>query len=250
MGGLSVLKQLLRVFPQENYIYLGDTARLPYGTKSAGIIQQYAEQALSFLLQKNVKAIVIACNSVSSQFREKSFHGIPVLHVIGPASRLAVQVSEKKSIGVLGTRATIESGRYRDSILAFAPEAEVFSQPCPLFVPLAEEALVDDPITNLISYRYIKPLLDQGIDTLIMGCTHYPILRASIEKVVGHRVSLIDPGEALATELKYQNSFVPKQPGAAGRPLKILTTDSSNSVRILLDLLLPQVECVFEFVTL
>ncbi len=205
VGGLTVLKVLANHLPDEHFLYLGDSARLPYGTKSPQTIRKYSEQALGFLADMGVKALVIACNSASSQFRESHFRDIPVENVIDPGAVTALRATQGR-IGILGTRATVTSKVYESALLELAQsknrKVEVFAAAAPLFVPLAEEGWIDDPITNLIVFRYLQPLIQQNIDTLILGCTHYPILRASIQRAVGNSVSLIDSGEALAENLR------------------------------------------------
>lgn len=229
IGGLTVLKELLYHFPQESFVYLGDTARLPYGSKSADTIRKYSEQNLKFLLSQNVKALVIACNSASTQMREDHYQNIPLYNVILPGAEEALRKSSSLRIGVLGTRATVASGAYEEQIKNLNPQAQVFSQSCPLFVPLAEEAWIDDPITNLIVYRYVQVVLQHRVDTLVLGCTHYPILKNAIARVAGSDVQLVDSGEAIA--LKLQNDFaigrMGRSPSTVGHK-KILTTDSSE----------------------
>jgi glutamate racemase len=202
IGGITVLRALARKFPEENFVYLGDTARLPYGAKSPTTIRKYTEQNLKFLMTKNVKAMVIACNSASTQWSEPLFENTPVFNVIQPGARAALARSSELRIGVLGTRATIESKSYELALKSLNPDVQVFSQASPLLVHLAEEGWIDDPVTNLIVYRYLQPLLSQRIDTLILGCTHYPILQNSIQRVTGQQVELVDSGEALAEDLE------------------------------------------------
>ena len=228
IGGLTVLKELALQFPQENFLYLGDTARLPYGSKSPQTIRKYSEQNILFLERQNVKAIVIACNTASSQLTEKEFDGLPIYNVIEPGSQRALEVSSSGRIGVLGTRATVNSQAYRKKILEYHPEAQVFDQACPLFVPLAEEGWDSDPVTNLIVFRYLGPLLQNKIDTLILGCTHYPILKSSIAKVTGSAVELVDSGEAIARWLSRdieQGRLGVNHDGP--RSIDIMTTDHS-----------------------
>ena len=201
IGGVTVLCALAKKFPNENFVYLGDTARLPYGTKSSSTIRKYTEQNLKFLQAKGVKAMVIACNSASAQWDQAEFAGIPVFTVIAPAARAATALSLDGKIGVLGTRATVKSRAFELALKKLNPEVEVFAQACPLLVPLAEEGWIDDPVTNLIAYRYLQPLLGLGIDTLILGCTHYPILRSSLQKAMGAAVTLVDCGQAVAEDL-------------------------------------------------
>lgn len=227
IGGLTVLKTLAEKFPQAKFTYLGDTARLPYGSKSADTIRKYSEQIMNFLLQQKVDAIVIACNSASSQVLEKKWHNIPVFNVIDPGVRQALKMSVNKHIGVLGTRATINSESYQQRLKQNAPDATVFAQACPLFVPLAEEGWIDDPLTNLVVHRYVAPLKSSNIDTLILGCTHYPLLKSSISKVCGQQIQLVDSGEAIAEDL--QNTlFVNQIADADAKPeIHLLLTDLS-----------------------
>ncbi len=206
LGGLSVLKELAQRFPNENFIYLGDTARLPYGSKSVDTIQKYAEQNIEFLLKKEAKVIVVACNSASSAFltKNKKDYGLPIINVIEPASQSAINTSQTNNIGVLGTRATIQQKAYNRVIGLLAPQYKIHSVACPLFVPFIEEGLIDDPIMNLIIHRYIYPLLKTNIDTLILGCTHYPLIKDYIQKVAGKYIQLIDSAPAVADILQHK----------------------------------------------
>lgn len=229
VGGLTVLKDLALYFPYESFLYLGDTARLPYGTKSPETIRAYSEQVMNYLAKQNVKAIVIACNSASSQVPESGWHNIPVYNVITPGAELAVSYSKNLKIGVLGTRATIESNTYTRALKKINPDVQVYSEPCPLLVPLAEEALIDDPITNLIVYRYVQPLVSLGIDTLIMGCTHYPLLKSSIQKACGSHVTLIDSGISVSEKMTMDfvaRKIVPEKAGE--QVIHIQSTDLSK----------------------
>lgn len=253
VGGLTVLKVLAEHFPQEHFIYLGDTARLPYGTKSPETIRSYSEQILSFLTGRKVDALVIACNTASSQVSEKTWNGIPVFNVIEPGAAMAVMMSESNSIAVLGTRATVASEAYPKEIRRLQPAAEVYSQACPLFVPLAEEGWIDDPITNLIAFRYVQPLLQHKIDTLILGCTHYPLLKMAIQKACGNSVQLVDSGKALALKLEeaFQSGAL-KPAGTEGTgEIHILATDLSIHMQELAaSILAPLKIQSFEFVHL
>lgn len=200
IGGLTVVRALMKRLPNENIIYFGDTARVPYGPKSAQVVREYTAQDTDFLLSKNVKMIVIACNTVSSvaidvvQNRAK----IPVVGVILPGSESAVQSSKKKRIGVIGTLTTVLSNAYTNAIRQIDSSVEVFTQACPLFVPLAEEGWTNHHATELIAKEYLFPLKLHKIDTLILGCTHYPILEDVIRKAVGETVQLIDSGKCTA----------------------------------------------------
>jgi glutamate racemase len=230
IGGLTVLKVLAERFPQESFLYLGDTARLPYGSKSGHTIRRYSEQNVHYLLRQGVKAIVIACNSASSQFPESEFEGVAIYNTIHPGSFKALSITKNHKIGILGTRATVQSAAYANELKRLDPKVEVFSQACPLFVPLAEEGWVDDPITNLVVYRYVQPIVSHGIDTLILGCTHYPILKGGIRKVVGWDIELVDSGEAIA-ELIAQDIEMARFKDTradAVQNISILTTDASE----------------------
>lgn len=222
LGGLTVLKALIQEMPHESFVYLGDTARLPYGTKSANTIRKYTEQNLKFLKNQNAKTLVIACNSASAQWSDAEFEGLPVLTVIEPTSLIASGITRNKKIGLLATRATVGSKAFDLALQNLDPEIKLFSQSAPLLVPLAEEGLSDDPLTSLIVYRYLQPLLANGIDTLILGCTHYPILKEALQKAAGHDVQLVESGFAVAKKLK---SLI-ESPLETQAQIKIFTTDS------------------------
>lgn len=230
LGGLTVLKELAHRFPGESFIYLGDTARLPYGSKSPETIRKYSEQNIKMLTDRQVKAVVIACNSASTQVMEHEWNGIPVYNVIEPGARLAVKMSATGRIGVLGTRATIGSGAYTAQIKKHSPGAQVFSQACPLFVPLAEEGWDQDPITNLIVFRYLQSVMQNQIDALILGCTHYPLLKNAISRVTGSSVELIDSGEAIAQWLEedFASGRLKRRSSSGKRRVDVLTTDYSE----------------------
>jgi len=243
VGGLTVLRELASHFPTENFIYLGDTARLPYGTKSPETIRSYSVQVLNFLTERKVDAVVIACNTASSQVNEREWNSIPIFNVIEPGAERAVAASANQKIGVLGTRATISSEAYAKEIQKLSASAQVFSQSCPLFVPLAEEGWVDDPITNLIAYRYIHPLLHHQIDTLILGCTHYPLLKLAIQKACGSAVTLVDSAQAIAEKL--ETAFKEGKLKTSGKDkgeLHILATDLSDHTQALAKQILAPLE--------
>lgn len=240
IGGITVLRELAYQFPHENFLYVGDTARLPYGSKSPTTIRKYSEQIIAFLKKQNVKAIVIACNTASSQVPEKEFTGTPVYNVIDPGSQRALELSHSKRIGLVATRATVQSQAYTKKIHTLEESAQVFAQTAPLFVPLAEEGWDADPITNLIAFRYLQPLLQENIDTLILGCTHYPILKSSIARVTGPNIKLVDSGEAIAHWIQNdmdQKRILENTPGQ-GRAINIMTTDQSDHFNRLADKLL------------
>jgi glutamate racemase len=204
IGGLTVVKRLASTLPNESIIYFGDTARVPYGSKSNSTVIEYSIQNTKFLLQKNIKALVVACNTASSIAIPdlKKMFDIPIIGMIEPGSRMALQESHTKKIGVIGTRATISNLAYSKEIKKMNDSAEVFEKPCPLFVPLAEEGWIKHQATFEIAEEYLKELRENGIDTLVLGCTHYPILSEVIQKVVGSKVTLIDSGVASSEVIK------------------------------------------------
>src|SRR6266571_5391653 len=185
IGGLTVVQALMKRLPHENIVYFGDTERVPYGPKSNQVVREYAAQDTDFLVGHNVKMIVVACNTVSSVALEvvQKHSKVPVVGVILPGAKAAVRATTKKRIGVIGTIGTIASNAYTNAIRQFDSLATVVGQPCPLFVPLAEEGWIDHKATELIAKEYLFPLKLQKIDTLVLGCTHYPILREVIQHV-------------------------------------------------------------------
>lgn len=247
IGGVSVLRELALRFPFCNFVYLGDTARLPYGTKSPETIRKYSEQNLNFLIQKNVQALVIACNSASAQMPEESFMGRPLYNVIVPGAKKALACSQSKKIGILGTRATIQSQAYQKLLLSLDPEVQTFPQACPLLVPLAEEGWLEDPVTNLIVFRYIHPLLAYQLDTLILGCTHYPLLSKAIQNAIGKNVQLIDSGSTLASLLEQTLTF--KKLESKGK-IDIFCTDLNSQFMSLALRLLPDFNLHFQLADL
>ncbi|MDR0927977.1 MAG: glutamate racemase [Ignavibacteria bacterium] len=199
IGGLSVLKQLIRFLPYENYVYLGDTARVPYGNKSNTTVKQYATDCASFLLSKKVKLIVVACNTVSAvalQSVKDIAVDVPVIGMIEPAAAAALHSTNNGRIGVIGTRATIASNSYKNAIIGLAPDnaVQVYSQECPLFVPLVEEGMMQHPASHIIAEEYLSLLISQKVDTLVLGCTHYPLLSPLIRDIMPN-TSQIDSGE-------------------------------------------------------
>ena len=200
IGGLTVVKRVSSTLPNENIIYFGDTARVPYGSKSNSTVIEYALQDAKFLINKNVKAIVVACNTVSSiSLKElRNNFNVPIIGMIEPGAKYAVKETKNGRIGVIGTRATINNKAYSTEIKRIKPEIKVFEKACPLFVPLAEEGWVNHKATYEIAEEYLKELKDLNIDTLVLGCTHYPILADVIQEIIGENVKLIDSGIASA----------------------------------------------------
>ncbi|MDP2725086.1 MAG: glutamate racemase, partial [Syntrophales bacterium] len=200
IGGLTVVRALMERAPFENIVYFGDTARVPYGIKSVETITHYATQITEFLLRQEVKLLIIACNTMAAVAREAvaSLSPVPVLDVIDAGAKSAVADPRTRSVGVIGTLATINSNAYARAIHRYAPDIRIFSQACPLFVPLVEEGWLDHPVTRLTAQEYLSPVLAEHIDTLVLGCTHYPLLKALLQDVVGPNIRLVDSALAMA----------------------------------------------------
>lgn len=194
VGGLTVLKEIFRVLPEESTIYLGDTARVPYGIRSPETVTRYSFENAEFLVSKGIKLLVIACNTASAVSLEaiREMFSIPVIGVIEPGAKAAAAATKNRKIGIIGTEATINSGAYTKGIKAVDSSIEVNGFACPLFVPLVEEGFTDDDITALVAERYLKDVKAAGVDTLVLGCTHYPLLKPVISKVMGRDIALID----------------------------------------------------------
>lgn len=204
VGGLTVVKEIMRQLPGENMIYFGDTARVPYGSKSKKTVLKYSRQIVRFLMEHGVKAIVVACNTASAlalgEIREEI--SIPVMGVVEPGAKMAADSTKTNCIGIIGTESTIKSGIYSKYLRKINPELTVVSRACPLFVPLVEEGLLEDRITDDMIERYLHELKEYGIDSLILGCTHYPLIRNAIGKYMGPKVSLVNPAYETAKSLK------------------------------------------------
>jgi glutamate racemase len=204
IGGLTVLKEIVAKLPDENIIYLGDTARVPYGIRSPETVTRYSFENTHFLLSQEIKMLVVACNTataISLDAVKKEFP-LPVIGVLEPGARAAVAVTKSRKVGVIGTEATIGSGAYEKAIRRLAPDVEVMSLACPLFVSLAEEGWTDNDVAELVAEKYLAPLRGTGVDTLVLGCTHYPLLKAVIGKAAGPRIRLIDSATETAKEVK------------------------------------------------
>lgn len=203
VGGLTVLTALRRRLPEQDFLYLGDTARLPYGSKSQTTIRRYALKATAHLIRHDVRLLVVACNTASAFALPDVVEAspVPVLGVVEPGVRAALARGARK-IAVIGTEGTIRSGAYQQALHKRAPGVSVLAAPCPLFVPLAEEGMADHPATEMIAREYLTPLLDQGIDTLVLGCTHYPALRETLAAVCGPGVTIIDSATAVAAAVE------------------------------------------------
>lgn len=204
VGGLTVAKEIMRQLPGESLVYFGDTARVPYGSKSRNTVCKYSRQIAKFLLTKNVKAIVIACNTASALARDEleQMVEVPIVDVVQPGARMAADSTKNKNIGIIGTESTIKSGIYEEYLHKIDPEITVVSKACPLFVPLVEEGLLEDRVTEDIVGRYLHDMKEYEIDALVLGCTHYPLLRGVIGREMGPDVKLVNPAYETAKSLK------------------------------------------------
>lgn len=205
VGGLTVVKEVINVLPKEDIVYFGDTARVPYGSKSKELVYKFSCEIIDFLKTQNVKAIIIACNTVSSNCYEdlkNRFLDIPIIEVLNPGVASAIKVTKNNKIGIIGTEATVRSNQYEKKIKNIIKDAKVYSKACPLFVPLAEEGLLEDKITIDIANMYLENLKKYNIDSLILGCTHYPLLKSTIKKVIGENVNIVDPAFETAMQMK------------------------------------------------
>ena len=231
IGGLTVAAALKKHLPSETIFYIGDTARVPYGGKSRKTVERYSIEIGGLLLAEQAKMIVVACNTASALAvpRMKELFKVPVQGVVTPGAEASLRATRNGRIGVIGTRATIASGAYERAIHALDPRARVFSEACPLLVPLIEEGMFDDPITDQIINRYLAPLLAEDIDTLVLGCTHYPLAQESIARAAGDTVSLVDSAEncALAVKVLLEGQVPPAPADHLGK-LDVALTDSTE----------------------
>jgi len=206
VGGLTVLREVQRLLPAEQLIYFGDTARVPYGTKSPATVERYAIEASEFLVSKGVKLLVVACNTASAVALPalKARFDVPVVGVIEPGARRALKVTRNRHIGVIGTEGTVKSEAYTRALQLLDPAVVVRSAPCPLFVPLAEEGWAEHEVARLAAQEYLAPLVDARIDTLVLGCTHYPLLKTTLAQILGAEVELVDSAEETAQVVAHQ----------------------------------------------
>ncbi len=204
VGGLTVAREIMRQIPQERIVYFGDTARVPYGSKSTDTLIRYTRQIIRFLKTRGVKAIVVACNTASATALEAIIDEIdlPIIGVVRPGAKVAAKATRNEKIGIIGTEATVNSKMYEKFIRELLPSAEVIGKACPLFVPLVEEGWTKDPITEEVAKRYLEDLKKSDIDTLILGCTHYPLLRHMVGEIMGEKVTMVNPAYETAIELR------------------------------------------------
>lgn len=232
VGGLTVIKEIMKLLPEENVVYFGDTARVPYGPRSSETITKYTYQAVNFLLEQNIKAIVIACNTASARSLKKAQerYNIPIMGVIKPGASAAVNTTKNGKIGVIGTEGTINSEAYVKEITALKSDVDIYARSCPLFVPIAEEGWADTEVSKLTASTYLSYFNDTNIDTLVMGCTHYPLLENTIRDFFKNSISLINPALETASRLKdmLYKYGMQKNDGTAG-VYKYFVSDRPNN---------------------
>lgn len=241
IGGLTVLKTLQQKLPHESFIYLGDTARVPYGSHAQETIKQFSFELLDFILKQNVKLVVVACNTIAATCLEelKQKSPVPIISVIEPTVEEVINVSQTKKIGVIGTRATIESNIYKKKFELLSADwrmkFQIYQQPCPLFVPIVEENLLEHLAAEKFARTYLEPLLKNNIDTLVLGCTHYPLMKDLIRKIVGESIQIVDSAEPTAEYvLKFleSNNLLSENPA---QNIQLDFTEVSDNTKITLE---------------
>lgn len=244
VGGLTVVREIMRNIPNERIIYFGDTARVPYGSKSKETILRFSRQIVHFLQSQDIKALVVACNTASAFALEEIKHevNIPIVGVVRPGAKVACETTRNNRIGIIATKGTISSGLYTQLIHEMNPQAEVVGKACPLFVPLVEEGWWKDPITVEVAKRYLEELKDKEIDTLILGCTHYPLLRSLIGEIMGEKVTLVNPAYETALELKRlleKKGIACRMKPGEENPCRFFVSDAAESFREFASEILP-----------
>jgi len=204
LGGLTVVREVQRILPEESIIYFGDTARVPYGTKSNETVQKFSREITNFLIEKRVKAVVIACNTASAVALHdlRNRYNLPILGVVNPGARAAISVTLNNIVGAIGTTSTIVSDAYAKTINELNSDIQVYSQACPLLVPLVEEGWLNHSITKQVLEVYLRPLVEKKMDSIILGCTHYPLLKQTIKRVLPNTIRIVDSAEVVALDLK------------------------------------------------
>ena len=251
IGGLTVLAALTARLPGERFVYLGDTARLPYGSKSSDTVKRYALRAGLYLSEQGIKMLVVACNTAASAalpVLEQAL-SVPVIGVVGPGARIAVRES-RRAIGMIGTESTVASGAYERAIRELRPGASILARACPLFVPLAEEGWFDHPVTREVAHLYLGDMASSGVDTLILGCTHYPLLREAIAAAVGDGVRLVDSASSVALAVGETLASEKMTAPAGTGDLRLLVTDAAPRVRRIAGLILGEAAERIELVDL
>jgi len=235
LGGLTVVKEVIKKLPNENVVYFGDTARVPYGSKSKKTVTRFSIENTEFLLKFRAKVIVVACNTSSSLSLNalRARFKVPIIGVIAPGVKRAIEVTKNDRIGVIGTKATIKSGSYIKELKRQDGNKKCTAESCPLFVPLVEEKWINDKVTRMVAGKYLRPLKKSGVDTLILGCTHYPLLKSVIKKVAGSGVRLVDSAEAVAKEVRElleKKALLKKNRGAK---YKFFVSDEPTNFKII-----------------
>ena len=245
VGGLTVAREIMRQLPNERIVYFGDTARVPYGSKSPETITKYSRQIARFLQSQQVKAIVIACNSASACALDALEEEVelPIIDVVRPGAKTAMEATHNGKIGVIATEATIQSGIYKRYIEEHDTDVSVVGKACPLFVPLVEEGLWEDPVTDEIARRYLTELIDIDIDTLILGCTHYPLIRSTVGKIMGDKVTLVNPAyetaQALKALLEREGMESEKRPELGTELYRFFVSDSADKFQKFANTIIP-----------
>ena len=249
VGGLTVVTALRRRLPRESILYLGDTARLPYGSKSPDTVTRYTRRNIEFLTERGVKAVVVACNTASALALPnlEPHADMPIWGVIEPGARKAAEVSRGR-VGIIATEATVRSDAYARELRRLRPDLEILSRACPLFVPLVEEGWHDDPVTEEVAQRYLAPLLEAGIDTLVLGCTHYPLLKPVLQRVAGPDVVLVDSAEAVADVVAEGLAERGLEAGDEPPASHLCVTDAGESFRRLANRILGEADLPLEWV--
>lgn len=235
VGGLTVLREILKALPNEDCFYLGDTARIPYGTKSKETVTGFAVKNTEFLVSLGIKFLVVACNTAAAAGLDAIAErfDIPTIGVVVPGAERAAKITKNGRVGVIGTRGTVMSGAYEREIVRINPDIQVFQQPCPLFVPLAEEGWTENEIARLTAEKYLSPFIDCGVDTLVLGCTHYPLLKKVIQETVGYDVELVDSAVPIAWEVKKRlEEMGLERKGEGGKNRFFVTDDPDNFIRV------------------
>ncbi len=236
IGGLTVAHELMRRLPDERIVYVGDTARVPYGSKSPETVLRYSREIATFLCDQGAKLVVVACNTATAHALDALVRElpVPVIGVVGPGARAAVRASRARRIGVIGTVGTVRSGAYEHAIRRLAPDALVVSRSCPLFVPLVEEGWTDHEAARLVAFEYLAPLAAASVDTLVLGCTHYPLLKRLIGETIGREVRLIDSAEETAAEVadRLAGAGLRAAPGTAPAHRFYATDDADQMLRL------------------
>ena len=242
VGGLTVVREIIRNLPNEDIVYFGDTARVPYGSKSKEAVVRYSKQIVNFLKSKGVKAIVVACNTASALALDEleNVADIPIIGVVKPGTKAALKTTKNKKIGIIATESTIKSKLYPRLIGKIDPKIEVYGKACPLFVPLVEEGWIEDPITYEVAKRYLKELCDKDIDTLIMGCTHYPLISSVLKNSLGDKITLVNPAYETAICLKQllEELNISNRSGKEAS-YEFFASDSTEKFKIFADSILP-----------